>query len=514
MVQKVVDSYTAAVIDEPVRGGFPEPSFFSLPGIEQARALQRGLVPRTPLSHLTGILPTQVGPGSATVTMPASPWLVDHYRGTVQLSVLIDTALWFATLTGAPSGSDVTTATLTTSYVRRATLDRGSFVARSRVVHTGRTYTLAEVVVEDSAGRSIAQSMASMLVRPIDPPPPPLSGPLRPVPAPAYPTPDPYLRPSPRWEFEHDPLVPDRDVLRRIVAGDLATFPALQLFGGRIVDVDEGLASVAFATSEWHCGPDRVVLPGVLAYQALNALNATASSLAPPGYFTAVLSVNFTFLRPVIPDGRELLARGSVVHQAGDLVVSSAEITDANGKRVALGQESGVFRQRASTARTGEDRSLLTVLFTDIVASTEQAERLGDASWRNRLDEHHTVIRRELELFKGREVKTTGDGFLATFDSPGRAVQCARAIRDVVHRLGLEVRVGLHTGECEVTGADVAGIAVHIASRVQGLAGSGEILVSGTVRDLVTGSGLRFTDRGRHHLKGIEGDWLLFAVDG
>jgi class 3 adenylate cyclase len=117
-------------------------------------------------------------------------------------------------------------------------------------------------------------------------------------------------------------------------------------------------------------------------------------------------------------------------------------------------------------------------------------------------------------MFKGREVKTTGDGFLATFDSPGRAVQAARAIRDAVGRLGLDIRIGLHTGECEISGADVAGIAVHIASRIQSLAGSGEILVSGTVHDLVAGSGLSFADRGRHKLKGIEGEWPLFAVAG
>lgn len=146
-------------------------------------------------------------------------------------------------------------------------------------------------------------------------------------------------------------------------------------------------------------------------------------------------------------------------------------------------------------------------------ATDEAAERLGDERWRHLLDEHHGLVRKQLGLFKGREVKTTGDGFLATFDSPGRAVQCTRAIREGVRRLGLEIRAGLHTGECEVSGADVAGIAVHIAARIQGSAGAGEILVSGTVRDLVTGSGLRFSDHGRHHLKGIEGDWLLFLVE-
>ena len=157
---------------------------------------------------------------------------------------------------------------------------------------------------------------------------------------------------------------------------------------------------------------------------------------------------------------------------------------------------------------------MATVLFTDLVGSTAKAERLGDAGWRDVLEQHDALVRRQLDMFKGREVKTTGDGFLATFDSPGRAVQAARAIRDAVRRLGLEVRVGLHTGECEFVGADVAGIAVHIASRIQTLAGPGEVLVSGTVRDLVTGSGLRFGDRGRQQLKGVEGDWQLYAVEG
>jgi class 3 adenylate cyclase len=170
-------------------------------------------------------------------------------------------------------------------------------------------------------------------------------------------------------------------------------------------------------------------------------------------------------------------------------------------------------RRRRPPAAAPE-RVLATVLFTDIVGSTEAAERLGDARWTQLLDEHHSAVRKQLDMFKGREVKTTGDGFLATFDSPGRAVQAARAIRDAVGRLGLDIRVGLHTGECEISGADVAGIAVHIASRIQSLAGSGEILVSGTVHDLVAGSGLSFADRGRHKLKGIEGEWPLFAVAG
>jgi class 3 adenylate cyclase len=155
---------------------------------------------------------------------------------------------------------------------------------------------------------------------------------------------------------------------------------------------------------------------------------------------------------------------------------------------------------------------LATVLFTDLVNSTARLRELGDVRWQALLAEHQAVVRRHLEHFRGREVKTTGDGFLATFDSPARALKCALAIRTGVEPLGLEIRAGIHTGECEVVQGDVSGIAVHLAARVMGAAGPGEVLVSSTVRDLLLGSELRFEDRGRHELKGIEGDWQLFAV--
>jgi class 3 adenylate cyclase len=158
------------------------------------------------------------------------------------------------------------------------------------------------------------------------------------------------------------------------------------------------------------------------------------------------------------------------------------------------------------------DRVLSTVLFTDIVGSTERASALGDRRWRELLDAHEEVIRRELDRHSGREVKTTGDGFLATFDGPTRAVRCARAISDEVRRLGIEVRAGLHTGECELRNGDVGGIAVHIAARVAAKAGPGEVLVSSTVKDLVVGSDLEFADRGPHELKGVPGEWRLLAV--
>jgi class 3 adenylate cyclase len=158
------------------------------------------------------------------------------------------------------------------------------------------------------------------------------------------------------------------------------------------------------------------------------------------------------------------------------------------------------------------DRVLATLLFTDIVGSTERAAELGDARWRELLQQHHTLVRRELVRFRGRELDTAGDGFFASFDGPARAVRCACAITERVRDLGLDVRAGLHTGECELIDGKVGGMAVHVGARVAGTADPGEVRVSRTVKDLVAGSGLDFDERGNHELKGIPGEWELFAV--
>lgn len=158
------------------------------------------------------------------------------------------------------------------------------------------------------------------------------------------------------------------------------------------------------------------------------------------------------------------------------------------------------------------DRVLATVLFTDVVGSTHQAAELGDRRWRDLLELHHERIRKELERFRGRELDTAGDGFLASFDGPVRAIRCARAAQDSVRDLGLELRAGVHTGECEVLDGKLSGIAVHIGARVAAQAEANEVLVSGTVHDLVAGSGIEFEDRGTAELKGVPGEWRLFAV--
>jgi pimeloyl-ACP methyl ester carboxylesterase len=165
-----------------------------------------------------------------------------------------------------------------------------------------------------------------------------------------------------------------------------------------------------------------------------------------------------------------------------------------------------------SRPATEPDRVLSTVMFTDIVASTERAAALGDSRWRELLDEHDAIVRRLLDQYRGREIKTIGDGFLATFDGPARGVRCGWHAIQETRRLGVDVRAGVHTGECEVIGRDVGGLAVHIGSRIAALAGPGEVLASSTVKDLVAGSGIEFEDRGVHALKGVPGEWRVFAA--
>ena len=166
----------------------------------------------------------------------------------------------------------------------------------------------------------------------------------------------------------------------------------------------------------------------------------------------------------------------------------------------------------ASNVEPERDRVLATVLFTDIVGSSEMAAKLGDRVWGQLLERHHELVRRQLVHYRGKEVDTSGDGFFASFDGPARAVRCAGAILNAVADIGLQLRAGLHTGECELVDGKVAGIAVHTGARIASQAAAGEVLVSSTVKDLVAGSGISFDDRGLRQLKGIPDEWHLFAV--
>jgi class 3 adenylate cyclase len=180
-------------------------------------------------------------------------------------------------------------------------------------------------------------------------------------------------------------------------------------------------------------------------------------------------------------------------------------------RNAVLLRETHEFLENLSTPRE-PDRVLATVLFTDIVGSTERAAEIGDVAWSELLGRHHTIVRGELVRFRGEEVDTTGDGFFATFDGPGRAIDCACAIREALRTLSLEIRAGLHTGECERVDGKLGGIAIPTGARIASLAEPGEVLVSSTVRDLVAGSAIRFEDRGAHELKGVPGEWRLYAV--
>jgi pimeloyl-ACP methyl ester carboxylesterase len=202
-------------------------------------------------------------------------------------------------------------------------------------------------------------------------------------------------------------------------------------------------------------------------------------------------------------------ARLVKLSSGGHLVTGEAAAADTDEEERFLTEvwESGAWEE------SEPDRVLATVLFTDIVGSTDRAASLGDRAWRETLERHHDLVRRQLVRFRGKEADTAGDGFLASFDGPARAIRCGSAISKDMAELGLQVRVGLHTGECELIDGKVAGIAVHTGARITSQAQPGEVLVSSTVKDLVAGSGLAFEDRGHHELKGIPGRWHLYAVE-
>ena len=282
----------------------------------------------------------------------------------------------------------------------------------------------------------------------------------------------------------------------------------------------------------WGSGEVMSVLVRVGSEADIERLGKLERYSMSPHMARALVEMNFeNDIRDVLP---VISAPTLVVHRTGDPVIAGeravrlAELV-AGARRVELpgdwhisliaGEEDDAidiieeFITGSRPAPTVDfDRVLATVLFTDIVDSTRRAESLGDRRWRELLDAHDRAAAGEIERHRGIMVKTTGDGVLARFDGPARGIQCAQAIIDAAGRLDLRVRAGLHVGECELRGDDVAGIAVHIGARVSALAGAGEVLVSSTVRDLVAGSGIAFEDRGRHTLKGVHGDWQLLAV--
>ena len=255
-----------------------------------------------------------------------------------------------------------------------------------------------------------------------------------------------------------------------------------------------------------------------------------ARASASPGAAKALILMNSQIdVRSILPS---VQAPTLVLHRSGDLDskaeegryiaerIPRARFVELEGDDHAPSVDPDQILDEVEEFLTGvrrgpePERVLATVLFTDVVGSTERASELGDRRWRALLGQHHAIVRRELDRFQGREVDTAGDGFLATFDGPARAIRCARAIGDGLRRLGLEIRAGLHTGECELLQDRVAGVAVHTGARVAAQAEPGEVLVSQTVKDLVAGSGIEFEERGTQVLKGVPGEWRLYAVLG
>jgi len=215
--------------------------------------------------------------------------------------------------------------------------------------------------------------------------------------------------------------------------------------------------------------------------------------------------------RPYRPDARDMY---------GDV---ARMIPDSRLVELSAGDYMGIFLEdpareieaflRDMPAYAEPERILTTVLFTDVVGSTERLSELGDANWRDLVERHHDLVRRLLTRYRGTEIDTAGDGFFATFDGPARAIRCARAIQAEIAELGISARAGVHTGECEIIDGKPGGLAIVVGARISAAAGAGEVLVSGTVKDLVSGSGIEFEDRGEHELKGVLGAWRLYAVD-
>jgi class 3 adenylate cyclase/pimeloyl-ACP methyl ester carboxylesterase len=289
----------------------------------------------------------------------------------------------------------------------------------------------------------------------------------------------------------------------------------------------------SWGRQEWMEGLVRSALPGADEEEVRVTANVLRYA-ASPGAAADLDRLNASIdVRAALP---AIAVPTLVAHQTGDQWVRIEEgrfVADhiagarflelpGEGHMIAPGNIDSLLREirtfledtwAGGWAGVEPDRVLATVLFTDIVDSSEKAVALGDRGWRELLERHHGVIRRQLVRFRGKEVDTAGDGFFASFDGPARAIRCACAIVELLPELGLEVRAGLHTGECELVDGKVAGIAVHTGARVASHAQPGEVLVSSTVKDLVAGSGLAFEDRGAHELKGIPGEWRLYAVD-
>lgn len=353
------------ITDEPVRGSYAyleQPGLLSLSGLEQFRPFLRREIPLAPLTRLSGLIVSEAALGTATFTMPASPWWQSSagifFGGT--FAFVADAALGGAIYTSLPPGMTLATSELSMSYLRPAGVESATINARARVIQAGRGQGLSEAVVEDARGRLLAHATSRCIIRPLpfDPPPPPESFPEGEEPRHA--TPDPYLRPV------EGRLIPPEvwdgksglEIGRDWCEGNLPEAPLANLLGWRCVEVGEGTETWSMPASEWFCTSARSFYGGAVALLADGVMGGAVGTTLPPASSYASLDLKIYFLRPVTPDGRDLIARGRVVHRGRTVSVATAEIEDADGKRIATATSSHMIFEGRSWIREGASTTI------------------------------------------------------------------------------------------------------------------------------------------------------------
>jgi uncharacterized protein (TIGR00369 family) len=334
---------------EPVRGGLPDRSVLGLSGLEQMRAYIDQKVSPPPIHHLTGMRPTAAGPDSATFVMPATPWLLSPpgYVSLGALAMLADAGVGSAIQVGLPPATPYTTSDLSLAFIRPALADEGMLAAPGRLIHGGRSLGVADAMIEDGGGRPVAHCTTRCFVLPpIDPPPDPPDR-LEPITPATYDTPDPYQRPAAGEPLGQD--VWDRmtglEVMRALAAGDLPRPPITHLTGLWPVDFDEGRATFALPCTAWLCNPTGYVQGGVIALLADTVLATAVQTTVGRRTVYSPLDLKVNFLRPVLPDGRELVGSATVVHRGRSMAVARADIQNAEGKAVAVATGTALIRE-------------------------------------------------------------------------------------------------------------------------------------------------------------------------
>lgn len=506
---------------EPARGALWGPEVMRLSGLDMLRANLDRRLPDVPIGKLTGLRLSEASLGTASASMPASPWWQSaagvFLAGT--LAFVSDMPLGCAILTSAAPGIGITTSELSVNFLRTPTIRSQTMIGRGRLIHSTRSLGLSEALIEDGRGRLLAHATSRCVLFPLDPD---LMASRTDEPNQHGNSPDPYLRPV-EGEVrgrEFWDVVPGIEFTRELATGEFLA-PCFLLMGIRGIGTAEGEMKLAMGASPWLRNAFGVIYGGAIAYLADSAIILAACSTVPAGTAFNTIDLKVNFLRPVLPGDGELQAHARVIHRGRTIAVVNCEIHDLQGKLAAQATGSVLLLpgrswekpvQVADEMTADASRVLTTVLFMDVVDSTQKAAAMGDGAWRTTLADYQAAVRQEIQRFHGDEVDSVGDGFLVAFDGAARALRCAAAARAAARSVGLEVRVGVHAGECERSGGKLVGIAVHIGQRIESKASPGEILVSGIIRDLVAGSGIQFEDRGEHELKGVPGISRLFAT--